>query len=221
MFIGHFAHRLQKPELQSSRCGLDHLGCIHQSRCRLIFPFRIDHLRSPVSLDFCLSCHRPFHVFREYHITHLHGHHLDPPGLGLPVDTFLDVLIDLIPLGKKLVQLHLTHCTPECGLGQHRGSVDEFFHLNHSCLCIHDSEKCDRIHIHGHIVLGDHLLLVHVDRQNPKIHPLNLIDEGNQKYQTRSLRTQVFPQPKNHCSFIFPHNFKNLQHQKHKNHHYW
>ncbi len=75
---------------------------------RLQFALGIDDLGPPLPLGFGLLGHGPLHLLRKIDVLHLHGRHVDTPGVRSLVDHLLQDRIELLPLGQQLIQLRLS-----------------------------------------------------------------------------------------------------------------
>src|SRR5215216_1396545 len=108
---GDLAHRLEQPELQRRRA-LQPIGRLPQALGGLVLSLRCDDLRSPLPLALCLTSHRPLHVLRDLYVLDLHHADLDPPGVGLLVYDVLQLVVDLLPVGKQVVEVPLSEDAP-------------------------------------------------------------------------------------------------------------
>ena len=87
--------------------GPDPVRRITQPFGRFEFSLGVDDFRSPFPLRFRLLRQSPLHLLRKIDVFDLDIGDLDSPGFSLFINDFLQVQVDLIPLGQKVVQLAL------------------------------------------------------------------------------------------------------------------
>ena len=72
----------------------------------------------------------------------------DAPGVGLLVENFLDVGVELVALGEHLVEVVLAQHRAQRGLRELAGRGDEVLDLDNRALGIQHPEIDDRIDLH-------------------------------------------------------------------------
>ncbi len=82
----------------------------------------------------------------------LHVGDLDAPGIGLLVENFLDIAVELIAFRQHLIQLMLPQNRSQCGLRQLTGGLKVVFHMDHRPLGIDHAEVNHRVDPHRHVV---------------------------------------------------------------------
>ena len=105
----------------------------------------------------------------------------------MPVQYLLQLLVQLVPLGEKIIELNLPQHIPQCGLGQKGRRQLVVFHLNHSLFRFSHPVVNDRIHLDADIVLGDDHLLGHINGEDPQVQQYNPVDDGDDEEYARSL----------------------------------
>ena len=83
---------------------------------------------------------------------------LHAPRIGVGIDNGLQLFIQLLTLGKQLVQLRLSQHRPQCRLRHLAGSEEVVLDFHDRLGRIHDPEVHYGVDLHGNVVLGDHVL---------------------------------------------------------------
>src|SRR5216683_3309711 len=97
----------------------------------------------------------------------------------------LMILIDLLAVGEQLVQRGLSECGSQRCLRDLGGRVDVVEHLSDGSLRIDDLEIDDGIDLRGHVVVRDHLLRGHFERDHAEVDLDEAIDaERDDEQQT-------------------------------------
>src|SRR3990172_4994328 len=120
---------LKKTQLDCSGVSTQDLSRVREPLCSLIFPLGVDHFCAPLPLCLGLLGNGPDHILRQVYIFYLHHSYLYSPGFSLLINNPLEICIDLLALGQKVVQLALAQDTPQrrlCNLG---GGVKIILHL--------------------------------------------------------------------------------------------
>ena len=178
-----------------------------QALRRLKLPFGVDDFRTPVPFGLGLLRDGPLHLLREVDVLDLNGRDLDPPGLRLCIDNALKLGIDLVALGEQVIEQALTEHAPKGGLCNHGGRVEVILDGHDRLLRLIDTEVNHRIDLDGDVVLGDDILGWHVHRDRSEAHPLEVVDEGNDDDDARTVPTEDAPreasESKDHGSLVF------------------
>ena len=83
---------------------------------------------------------------------------LDAPGVGLRVEDFLDVAVELVALGQHLVEIVLAEHRAQRRLRELARRLHEVLHLDGRVLRIDDPEIDHRVDLHRDVVTRDHVL---------------------------------------------------------------
>ncbi len=189
--------------MQRDRLFADHRSSLHHFFRRLEFTLRIDDLGAPFALGLSLFGHCPLHAVRQRHVLDLHGCHFHPPGFGLAIDDFLQLLVDDIALREQVIQRGLAEHAAQRRLRHQRGGFEKVLHLHDGGLRIDDAEINNRIDRHWHVVTRHDLLLLDTDGDDAQIHPHHFINYRDEKNQSRPFGAQQFSQTKNHAALVF------------------
>ena len=84
--------------------------------------------------------------------------HLNAPSFGLGVEDALDVGAKLLALGQHLVELMLAQYGAQRRLCEHVGGWKVGLDPYDCTFRIDDIEVKDRVHLHGDVVTGNHVL---------------------------------------------------------------
>ncbi len=180
--------RLQVAELQRHRRGGHHLGCVLQPLRGLELALGGDHLRAPFALGLGLARHCPLHARRDLDVLDLDDRDLDAPGGRGLVDDGLEDRVDLVALREELVQHVLPEHRAQGRLGDLRRRRHEVLDLDDCRLRLDDAEVGDGVDAHRDVVLGDHFLRRHVERDRPQVDLDHPVDDRDQQEETRPLR---------------------------------
>ena len=84
-----------------------YVGRLGQLGRSLVFALGRDDLCASFPLGLCLPGHRALHLLRKIDVLYLHQRNLDPPWVGMLVEDFLELYVERLPFGEKLVELYL------------------------------------------------------------------------------------------------------------------
>ena len=163
--------RLQVAELERGGVAADDLGGLGELLGRLELAVGGDDLGAPLALGLGLAGDRALHVGRQLDVLDLDRADLDAPGLGLLVDDLLELGVDPLALRQQGVELGLAEHRAQRRLGDLRGGEEEVLDLGHRLFGIDHPEVGDGVHPHRDVVLGDHLLRRHVERDGAQVDP--------------------------------------------------
>ncbi len=194
-------------------------GRVLQALGGLEFALGRDHLGATLALGLCLARHRPLHVGGDLDVLHLDDADLDAPGRRRLVDDPLQDLVDLVALGEQLVEHVLTEHRPQRRLGDLRGRDHEVLDLYLRGVRVHDPEVGDGVHADRDVVLRDHLLRRHVERDGAEIDLRHLIDERDDQEQARALGNREQPtQSEDHAALVLPRDLDGQEQEQHDDH---
>src|SRR3546814_18007484 len=80
-----------------------------------------DLLGAALALRLGLAGYHPDHALADIDMLDLDIGHLDAPGIGLAVEDFLDIVVQLVAFGQHLVEVMLAEHRTQGGLGQLAG----------------------------------------------------------------------------------------------------
>jgi len=122
----------------------------------------------------------------------------------LLVDDLLEPLVDLLPLGKDLIEMGLPHYRPQGGLGDHGSGRDIICHLNDRSLGIDDMEVDDRVHSHRDVVPGYDFLSGNIHGNCAEIQADHLVDDWDEQDEPRPLGAEKPPETEDDPPLVFP-----------------
>ncbi|VTR68220.1 23S rRNA methylase (modular protein) [Desulfosarcina cetonica] len=215
---GHFTHGLQVAQLEGHGMGVDDLGGLGQTIGCLVFTLGVDHLGPPFPLGFGLLGHGALHLLGQVDVLELHRGDLDAPGIGMGIQDFLQLGVDLFPRREQFVQLGLAAHAAQGRLGQLGDGVSVVLHL-HDGLDRFDHAEIDHgIDLHRDVVPGDHVLGIHIHGHQAQAHLDHFVHDGNQDDQPRSLGLNNPSQAEDHPPFVLVENFKGRGQEKDHQH---
>ena len=143
----------------------------------------MDDLGAPRPFRFGLRRDRPNHALVEINVLDFDVGHLDAPCLGVLVEYFLNIGVELVALGKHVVQFVTAQYRAQRCLGQLTGGLDPVFHLNNGPFRVQHAKIDHRADFHRDIVPGDHILGGDIHDDCPQVdanHLLNARDDDDQ-----------------------------------------
>ncbi len=146
----------------------------------------MDDLGPLLALGLGLACHRPLQALRQKHVLDLDGYHLySPRFLGVLVDDVPQSLVDPVPVGQQFVQFGLTQDASQRGQRDLRRRLGVVLDLDDCLLRVDYLEVDHSVHVHGHVVAGDHLLRFEDQGLDPQVHLDHAVDPGHDEVQPR------------------------------------
>src|SRR5262245_6485800 len=202
-FAGDVEERREITQLHRLRHRRQDLRRLDQLLRRLLLALRIDDLGPAGAFGLGLPGDRPDHALVEIDAFDLDGGHLDAPCLGLLVEHVLDVGVELVALGQHLVEIVLAQNPAQRGLRQLASRSEIIENLNHRALGVDDAEIDDGVHLDRDVVARNHVLGWHLVDDDAKINPHHLLDQRNEKEETRSLGARVASEREHDAALVF------------------
>ena len=162
----------------------------------------MDHLGAALALGLGLARDRANHRLVDVDVLDLDVRHLDAPRIGLLVEHFLDVAVQLLALGEEFVQLVLTEDRAQRGLRELAGRLIEVRHLDDGELRVDHPKINHGVHLHGHVVARDHVLRRHVEDARAQIHAHHLLDRRHDDDQARPHHAVEAPEEEHHAALV-------------------
>ena len=120
------------------------------------------------------------------------------------VDDVLKGLVDLFASGKQFIEGGLAEDRPQRGLRDLRGGVDVVQDLGHRPSRVDDLEVDDRVDLGGHVVVRDHLLRRHLERDRALVDLDQAVDaERDDEEESRAFEGDQPPQPEDNPTLVF------------------
>ena len=120
----------------------------------------------------------------------------------MPVDHCLKLLIDLLTLREKLIQVRFSQRAAQGRLGDLGRGVEVVLHLEDRAVRVENAEIDHGVHLHGNVVLRDHVLGRHVHRHGSELDPHHLVHDGDEEDDAGSLRADGAAEPEHHTAFV-------------------
>ena len=174
--VAHVRQRLQVAQLHGAGAGGHDLCRLDELLRGLQFALGVDDLGAPLPLRLGLAADGADHGLVEVHLLDFHVGDLDAPLLGLGVDDFLHVVVELVALRQHLVEVVLAEHRAQRGLGELAGGHVVVLDTDHRALRVHHPVVEHRVHVHGDVVLGNDVLARHVQGDHPQVHADELLD---------------------------------------------
>ena len=92
---------------------------------------------------------------------------LDAPLIGLAIEDDLDVFVQLVALGKQLIELMLTEHRAERGLRKLAGSFHVILYVDNRWFGFHHTKVEYGIHLDRDVVAGNEILGRYVEDDGP------------------------------------------------------
>src|SRR5437867_3263767 len=163
----------------------------------------MDHFGSALALRFGLAGDGADHLLGQIHLFHFHHRNLDSPGRGVLIENSLQPQIQFLALAQQLIELGFSKHAPQRGLRELGGAVKEVIDLHHRQARLDDPKEDDRIHLHGDIVLGHHVLGWNFDGVDAQGNAHDAVDGGEDQDHARAFGFgQEAPQAKDHAALI-------------------
>ena len=173
---GDLDERLQVAQVQRDRLRVERARRLGQLLARLELARGVDDLGPLLALRLGLLRHRPLHLLRQVHGLHRHLGDLHAPGVGVQVDDLLQPQRQPLALGEQLVEVGLAEDAAQRRLRLLARGVEEVLDGDHRLQRVHHPEVDDRVHLHGDVVAGDHVLGRHVEDDRAQAHPHHAVD---------------------------------------------
>jgi len=176
--------------------------------CRLGFTGSVNNFGAPFAFRLRLFRQCPHHGFIEIYMLDLHIGHFDTPCNGLLVEYTLYIGIELLTLSQHVIQFMLSQNRAQGSLGKLAGCLQKVFHLDNCPFRIDNTKVDNRVHLHRHIIPGDHILGRYVHDNGTQINSHHLLQNGDNDYQARSFHFVESAKHKNNAAFILAQNAK-------------
>src|SRR5829696_3882329 len=189
---GDLSHGLEEPQLQG--CGaLEPVRCLPEALGGLVLALGGYDLGPTFALALGLARHGPLHLRRDLYILDLDHADLYPPGLGLLVYYFLELLVYGFPVGQEVVEILLAEYAPQGGLAYLAGGQNVVLYLDDALVGVHHPEVDHRGHAGGDIVAGDEVLGRDIQGYCPQAHLDHLVHHRDQDEEARSFGSPLHP----------------------------
>ena len=141
----------------------------------------MDDFGPSLTLGLGLAGHGALHLLRQVNMLDLDVGDLDPPGIGLAIEDFLQLQVDAVAVREQFVEFALAQHAAQRGLGQLAGGIEVVFDLDQSFFRLHHTKVKDRVDLHRDVVLGDHILRRNIHGYSAQADFDNFVDHRNDK----------------------------------------
>src|SRR5829696_3633128 len=189
---GDLSHGLEEPQLQG--CGaLEPIGCLPEAFGGLVLTLGSYDLGPTFALALGLARHGPLHLRRDLYVFNFDHADLYPPGLGLLVYYFLELLVYGFPVGQEVVEILLAEYAPQGGLAYLAGCQNVVLYLDDALVGVHHPEVDHRGHAGGDVVAGYEVLRRDIQGDGPQAHLDHPVNRRNQDEEARALGSPLHP----------------------------
>ena len=150
------------------------------------------------------------HALVEVDVLDLDVGHLDPPVIGTLVENRLNIGVELVALGKHVVELVLAEYRSQRRLRELAGRLENVGDPDDGLLGIDDAEVDHGVDLHRNVVARDHVLGRHVEDDDAQVDLDHLLDSREQDDEARALDALETTEEEDHAALVLLQDLENV-----------